>query len=141
MDAGGCGQPALSDIRHVPYNCLNRNGSEFQVFSAPPGFSLRRGETLSVNAINPQLLAMLVCPATRSPLELADDRLVQAANRRIARRELRNQAGEILETPLDGGLLRSDRLGLYPIVDGIPILLIDECIPLEQLPEVKDSSG
>jgi uncharacterized protein YbaR (Trm112 family) len=94
-----------------------------------------------VNCINPQLLAMLVCPATRTPLAIADDRLIQAANRLIARRELRNQAGVILETPLDGGLLRGDRLGLYPIVDGIPILLIDECIPLEQLPEEKDSPG
>jgi uncharacterized protein YbaR (Trm112 family) len=94
-----------------------------------------------VNAINPQLLSMLVCPATRSPLELADDRLIRAANQRIARRALRNQAGEILETPLDGGLLRSDRLGLYPIIDGIPILLIDEFILLEQLPAEEHSPG
>lgn len=77
---------------------------------------------------------MLRCPASRTPLELADDKLVQAVNQRIARREIRNRAGEILETRLDGGLLPGDRQGLYPIVDGIPILLADEFVPLDQLP-------
>ena len=95
-----------------------------------------------MSAISPQLLAMLRCPATRMPLELADDQLVQAVNQRIARREIRNQAGEVLETRLDGGLVRSDRQGLYPIVDGIPILLVDEFVSLEQLPaEVRGQPG
>lgn len=88
----------------------------------------------TVKSIHPELLAMLLCPATRTPLVPADESLVQAANACIARGQLRNQAGEILEKQLDGGLVRADRQGMYPIVDDIPILLVDELIPLDQLP-------
>ena len=84
---------------------------------------------------------MLVCPATcAAGIEPADERLVQAANQRIARRELRNQAGEMLEQRGSmAACWRADRQGMYPIVDGIPILLVDEFIPLDQLPAEKTS--
>ena len=51
----------------------------------------------SENTINPDLLMILVCPLTRSPLRQANNELV----------------GEV------GGLR-------YPIRDGIPVLLINE---------------
>jgi uncharacterized protein YbaR (Trm112 family) len=35
-----------------------------------------------------------------------------------------------LQDPIDGGLLRSDRKVLYPIRQNIPIMLIDQAIPL-----------
>jgi uncharacterized protein len=34
---------------------------------------------------------------------------------------------------LDGGLIRSDRKILYPIRDHIPVMLIEEGIPLDQI--------
>jgi uncharacterized protein len=34
---------------------------------------------------------------------------------------------------LDGGLVRSDRKILYPIREDIPVMLIEEGIPLEQV--------
>jgi uncharacterized protein YbaR (Trm112 family) len=34
---------------------------------------------------------------------------------------------------LDGGLVREDKAIVYPIVRQIPILLVDEGIPLEQV--------
>jgi uncharacterized protein YbaR (Trm112 family) len=46
---------------------------------------------------------------------------------------LKNKGGEPVEAPLAGGLVREDNTLLYPIVDGIPVLLIDEAIPLEQI--------
>jgi uncharacterized protein YbaR (Trm112 family) len=36
-----------------------------------------------------------------------------------------------VEKQLDGGLVREDGAYLYPIEDDIPIMLIDEAIPLK----------
>ena len=83
--------------------------------------------------IHKELLDILVCPERRTPLTVADDELVAALNRAVDQRRLKNQAGEPVEKRLDGGLVRDDRTVLYPVIDGIPIMLVDEAIPLAQL--------
>ena len=40
--------------------------------------------------------------------------------------------GSIVESRWQGGLIREDGTLLYPITDGIPVLLIDGAIPLDQ---------
>lgn len=83
--------------------------------------------------ISKELLDILICPERRTPLSIADERLLSAVNRAVAEQRLKNRAGERVEKPLDGGLVRDDRAVLYPVIDGIPIMLIDEAIPLDQL--------
>jgi uncharacterized protein YbaR (Trm112 family) len=83
--------------------------------------------------ISPDLLELLVCPENRTPLALADAELVTRLNAAIGGRQLKNRGGQTLEMPLDGGLIREDRQVLYPILDRIPVLLMDEGIPLDQL--------
>ena len=83
--------------------------------------------------IGKERLDILVCPERRTPLTLADEKLVAALNRAVAQRRLKNQAGEPVEKMLDGGLVRDDHAVLYPVIDGIPIMLIDEAIPLDQV--------
>lgn len=85
--------------------------------------------------INPELLNILVCPEQRTPLLLADDDLLSTLNREVSTGRLKNRGGDRVEKPLDGGLVREDREVVYPIIDGIPIMLIDEAIPLAQLDE------
>ena len=80
--------------------------------------------------IRPELLKMLVCPETRSELSVAPTDLIARLNQAIASGQLSNKAGEKLERKLDGGLLRADGSVLYPIIDDIPMLLVDEGIPL-----------
>ena len=82
--------------------------------------------------IRPELLKMLVCPETRSALTVAPADLIARLNQTIAAGDLTNKAGQKLERKLDGGLLRADGRVLYPIVDDIPMLLVDEGIPLSQ---------
>ncbi|MGD9724558.1 MAG: Trm112 family protein [Pirellulales bacterium] len=82
--------------------------------------------------IRRELLKILVCPEDRSPLAVASSGLLARVNAAIARRQLKNRANATLEQLLDGGLVRGDQKLLYPIVDEIPMLLIDEAIPLDQ---------
>ena len=42
-----------------------------------------------------------------------------------------NRGGELVTEPVREGLVREDGLFLYPVRDDIPIMLIDEAIPLE----------
>jgi uncharacterized protein YbaR (Trm112 family) len=44
-----------------------------------------------------------------------------------------NRGGQHVTEPIEGGLVRADAAILYPILDGIPIMLVDEGIPLRQL--------
>jgi uncharacterized protein YbaR (Trm112 family) len=61
--------------------------------------------------------------------------LIDAANRKVVAGTLRNRVGRIVERHLDGGLIRQDGKLMYPIVDHLPIMLIDEAVPMEQLTE------
>ncbi len=81
--------------------------------------------------VDPQLLNILVCPETRMPLRVADDGLIAQLNREVAAGRLRNRSGQTVEGTIEGGLIRQDGAVLFPIRDGIPVMLIDEAIPLE----------
>jgi uncharacterized protein YbaR (Trm112 family) len=80
--------------------------------------------------IDAELLKILCCPETRQPLSLADAALVQRLNEQIAANELRNRTGKPVTRKCDGGLVRKDGRFIYPIFESIPVLLIDEAIPL-----------
>lgn len=91
--------------------------------------------------IRPEFLEMLQCPEARRPLAIAPDELIARINAAIAARRLHNRAGELLDKPLDGGLLRDDGIVLYPIRDGIPVLLIDEAIDTSAVGPKADPSA
>jgi uncharacterized protein YbaR (Trm112 family) len=79
------------------------------------------------------LLERLVCPETRTRLTMADAALVARLNAAIAARALVNCAGQPIERPIQGGLVRQDGRMLYPVIDDIPSLLADRAIPLDQV--------
>lgn len=83
--------------------------------------------------ISDALLEILRCPQSRTRLHAADGDTVARLNRLIAAGALTNLAGERLERPLDGGLVREAGDVLYPILDHIPVLLPDEAIDLSRL--------
>jgi uncharacterized protein YbaR (Trm112 family) len=88
--------------------------------------------TRKVN-LDPDLLAILCCPETKQGVVLAEDSLIHKINAAIERGELKNKAKKNVTEKLDGGLIRADNKILYPVREDIPVMLIDEGIPLEQL--------
>lgn len=83
--------------------------------------------------IGEDLLEILRCPQNKSRLRLADADVLDRLNQAIAAGSVTNQSGTKISEPLTGGLVREDGQVLYPIIDDLPVLLIDESIPLDKL--------
>jgi len=80
-----------------------------------------------------KLLDFICCPVTRSSLELLNERELAKLNELIAAHRIRNREDTVVDSPLAEALVtRSGKL-IYPIRDGIPLLLEDQAMPLQQL--------
>ena len=83
--------------------------------------------------VDAQLLEILCCPETKQDLILASSDMIDKLNRRVEAGGLKNRAGEVVKEKMEAGLLRTDKKFLYPIREDIPIMLIPEAIPVEDL--------
>ena len=77
-----------------------------------------------------ELLDIICCPETHQRFTLAEADLIADLNGKIKAGQLQSRAGKLVSDPIDGGFIREDRKFLYPIRNHIPVLLIDESIPL-----------
>jgi uncharacterized protein len=80
--------------------------------------------------IDSDLLKILCCPETYQELRLAGAAEIEKLNAQIAAGALKNRAGQPMQEKIDGGLIRADGKFLYPIRRNIPVMLVDEGIPL-----------
>ena len=82
--------------------------------------------------ISPDLLEILCCPETKEDVALIDQTLIDKINTKISSGGIKNRGDRAVTEKIDGGLLRKDQKYLYPIREDIPIMLIDEALPMEQ---------
>lgn len=94
---------------------------------------------MSSTELDKDLLAILACPETKEPVTVASAELVAAVNAKIGAGELKQRDGETVAREIDGGLVRQDGKVLYAVRGGIPIMLIDESISLDQVPQKSDA--
>jgi len=80
--------------------------------------------------LSPDLLKILCCPETHQDLRVAEQTMVESLNRNIANGSVKNRAGQPVSIKIDGGLIRADGKFLYLIRQDIPVMLVDEAIPL-----------
>lgn len=83
--------------------------------------------------IDPQLLDILVCPDSKQPVAMAGAEVLERLNAAISAGSAVTLGGEAVADAVAEGLLREDGRILYPIRDGIPIMLIDESIDVSGL--------
>lgn len=85
------------------------------------------------NKLDKDLLAILCCPETKQSVTVAESALVDKLNAAVARGGLKNKGKKPVSEQMEGGLIRADQKILYPIREGIPVMLIEEGIPLDQV--------
>ena len=61
---------------------------------------------------------------------MAEPALITQLNQQIAAGALKNRVNQPVTEKIDGGLIRADGRFLYPIRQGIPVMLVDEAIPV-----------
>lgn len=81
-------------------------------------------------SVDDDLLEILVCPETRQPLARASAEQIARLNEGVRAGTLRNRGGEAVKSELREGLVREDGRVLYPVDDGIPVMLVEESIEL-----------
>ena len=73
------------------------------------------------------------CDPASLTMALAKGATLSEVNAAIQAGSLSNRNGRVLAEPLSEALLTDDRKVLYPVANGIPVLLEGEAISMEQL--------
>ena len=80
--------------------------------------------------VAPDLVEILVCPETKQPVALASAEALARLNERVRAGDLRNRGGQVVAQELQEALVREDGRVVYPVDDGIPVMLVEESIEL-----------
>lgn len=78
--------------------------------------------------LDSRLLDILRCPETRQTLTLLPENQLIDLNRNISLGNVRNLAGRSVVGPLSAALVRQDGTRIFPVVEDIPVMLLDESI-------------
>ena len=80
-----------------------------------------------------RLLTILRCPVTNKGLSVLKKDKLEKVNAAIAAGRVETHEGVKLAEPLAEALVTDDGKRVYPVDDGIPVLLEGESIHMEQL--------
>ncbi len=83
--------------------------------------------------IDSEFLKILACPETKQTLQAADAQTLARVNAAITGGNLLNRGNQKVAEKIEAGLVRRDGQVLYPIREGIPVMLVEESIPLQSL--------
>ncbi len=78
------------------------------------------------------LLKILCCPETRQDVRQMTAGEVETLNRWIQATDRQYRDGSSIELPVTEALVTADGSRCYCVIDGIPVMLIDRIIDLEE---------
>ncbi len=85
--------------------------------------------------IDGKLLEILCCPVSKTPLTRLSPGRLKKLNEAIAAGEVQYVDGAAVEEALREALITEDSKVIYPVVDGIPVLLGEKGIGTTQFPD------
>jgi uncharacterized protein YbaR (Trm112 family) len=80
--------------------------------------------------VDKELLEILVCPDDKTSVQPADAQTLATLNARIRQGGVKNRGNQPVTTEVGEGLVRADGKYLYVVDNDVPVMLIDEAIPL-----------
>jgi uncharacterized protein YbaR (Trm112 family) len=86
-----------------------------------------------MTSMDKRLLAILCCPVSHKGLIRAGSDQLRRINAAIAEGRLVNDSGVVLAETLREALVTDDGKRMYPVADGIPVLLAGESVAMDQL--------
>lgn len=84
-------------------------------------------------AVDRKLLEILCCPVTRVPVERLPAAKLRLVNEAIRGGRVKQADGSPVETELSEALITSTGTTIYPVEDGIPLMLEDRSIAAFQV--------
>ena len=81
--------------------------------------------------LDQEFVAILRCVATGSELRLLDEPALAKLNDAIVDGRVTTRVGQRLERPLEAALVNADGSWVYQVLDGIPVLLLEQAIPYQ----------
>ncbi len=88
---------------------------------------------MEAKAISDELLNILVCPETKESVSLLSTSELNRLNTLISEGAILKKSGAKATDNLVAGLIRSDRKILYPVIEGIPVMLNEEALIVEHI--------
>lgn len=83
--------------------------------------------------LDPEILCLLRCPLSGTPLVPVDDAQVDRLNRQIAAKQVCNRCGEALLEPIEAALTNAAGDWLVPIRGGVVTLIADQLIARSEI--------
>lgn len=85
--------------------------------------------------VDGKLLEILCCPVSKTPLTRLSPGRLKKLNEAIAASEVQYVDGAAVEGALREALITEDSKVIYPVIDGIPVLLGEKGIGTTQFPD------
>lgn len=86
-------------------------------------------------------LQNLRCPLTGASLEVMSPEMLSEAQERIQGDGLFTRMGVRVSGPLAAALINADQTWVYPMVQGIPQMLVDEAVAWMTIPTTENRSA